>query len=147
MGWWRCGATGVTKFARLCPRERRLLLSAAVMVAVVRAGLWVVPFTRLRETLKRFVWRMEKRRRPVSVERVVWTVQVASRYVPAATCLTQALAAQVLLGREGYESSLRLGVARGERGKLQAHAWVECQGKVVIGQTEALPTFTPLPPL
>ena len=124
-----------------------MLLAAALMVAVVRAGLWIVPLGRLREALRRCGARMHPRRRPASVEQVVRTVQIASRFVPAATCLTQALAAQVLLGREGYDSSLRIGVARRERGKLQAHAWVECEGKVVIGQTESLPTFTPLPPL
>jgi hypothetical protein len=73
-------------------------------------------------------------------------VQAAGRFVPAATCLAQALAAQVLLGRDGYESTLRIGVARGERRNFQAHAWLECQGMVVVGAVDTLPHFTPLPP-
>ena len=81
------------------------------------------------------------------MEQVVWAVTVASQYVPAATCLTQALAAQVLLSRLGHPASLRIGVSRDEAGEFQAHAWVECQGRVVIGGVQALSRFTPLPPL
>jgi hypothetical protein len=43
--------------------------------------------------------------------------------------------------------SLRIGVAKGEAGKLEAHAWVESQGRIVIGGLRDLPYFTPLPPL
>lgn len=76
-------------------------------------------------------------------ERIAWAVQAASRYVPDAACLVQALAAQVLLARNGYQSDLRIGVAL-EQGVLQAHAWVESQGKVLIGGGPVLDHLTPL---
>ena len=70
-------------------------------------------------------------------DRVVWAVVVASRYVPMSTCLTQALAAQVLLARRGYSAHLHIGVAKeGAEAKLKAHAWVESDGKVLIGGSE-----------
>jgi hypothetical protein len=78
------------------------------------------------------------------MRQVVWAVTVASRYVPAATCLTQALATQILLSRRGHPTSLRIGVGRSEAGEFQAHAWVECQGRVVIGGIKALSRYTPL---
>jgi hypothetical protein len=77
------------------------------------------------------------------VELLIWAVTAASRYVPGATCLAQALAAQVLLGRTGYPARLRIGVAKGEERKFEAHAWVESQGRVVIGGP-GLGRFTPL---
>jgi Transglutaminase-like superfamily len=84
---------------------------------------------------------------PVSLEQVVWTVTVASQNIPGATCLTQALVTQVLLSRRGHPASLCIGVARSEAGEFLAHAWVECQGSVVIGGITALTRFTPLPSL
>jgi Transglutaminase-like superfamily len=70
-------------------------------------------------------------------------VKLASRFVPAATCLAQALVTVTLLEREGLPASLRIGVARSVRGKFEAHAWVESGGRVVIGGTRAdLSRFT-----
>ena len=59
---------------------------------------------------------------PTTIDRVVWAVEVASRYVPKTTCLTRALTAQVLLGRLGHTTSLRIGVARNAAGQLETHA-------------------------
>ena len=80
------------------------------------------------------------------MDRLVWAVRVASHYVPDATCLTQALATQVLLNRHGCQTNLRIGVARNETGQFQAHAWVEKDGMVVIGGPAShLQRYTPLP--
>ena len=70
--------------------------------------------------------------------------EVAGRHLPGAgTCLTQALAAEVLLRRQGYPSLLHIGVLRGEEGQLEAHAWLKSGDKVVIGGGE-LERYTPL---
>ena len=45
----------------------------------------------------------------------------------------QALAAQVLLARQGYPACLCIGVARDENARLRAHAWVASQSSMVIG--------------
>jgi hypothetical protein len=55
-------------------------------------------------------------------------LNVVARYtVGSATCLHRALALHALLGRDGFHSRLRIGVARRE-GALAAHAWVEWEG-------------------
>jgi hypothetical protein len=73
----------------------------------------------------------------------VWAVETAARHgFPSATCLTQALAVQVLLARRGYPAILHVGVARHDK-ELKAHAWVESEGEVVIGGFE-LERYTPL---
>jgi hypothetical protein len=61
----------------------------------------------------------------------------------AKTCLNQALAAQMLLAQRGYPALLHIGVAKGKEGQFQAHAWVESEGKVVIGGSGP-ECFTPL---
>jgi hypothetical protein len=92
------------------------------------------------------VVRLDRTARP-SPERIAWAVRVARRYVPAATCLSQALAVRTLFRRQGYPAQLRIGVTKGERGQLEAHAWVESEGKIVIGGSQDLARYTPLPSL
>jgi hypothetical protein len=51
--------------------------------------------------------------------------------------LTQALAGQVLLAQYGYPAVVHLGVTKEEgQGTFQAHAWMESDGKIVIGESE-----------
>ena len=83
----------------------------------------------------------------VSADNVSWAVEVASRHTPGVkTCLNQALAAQVLLARRGHPAVLRIGVAKGKEAHLRAHAWVESEGKIVIGGT-GVERFAPFPVL
>ena len=78
--------------------------------------------------------------------RVGWAIRKAANHVPRATCLTQALAAQLLLSRFHYASQLCIGIARKEDGGMDAHAWIEAEGRVVIGGEE-LERFTRMPDL
>ena len=142
----------VGRFVQLSPAERRLFLKAGGAVVAVRLGLWILPFPRLRRIVAGLARRPEAH--PLALcaypapQRIVRAVVLVSRYVPAATCLTQAMAAQVLLARYGYTTSLRIGVAKGERGQLLAHAWLESEGRVVIGGSEAdLKQYVSLPTL
>lgn len=135
------------KFLHLPPSDRRLLVSTAVLLGAIRLGLRLLPF----RTLQRVLTRLEqaptaspRHTNRSSVDRLAWAVTVASRYVPKATCLTQALAAQTLLGRRGHLSRLHVGVAKGEEGRLKAHAWLESQGRVIVGGGE-LSRYTLLP--
>jgi len=134
------------EFWRLPPSYRRLLITALLLIGIVRVGLWLLPFQTLRRLLAHTAREVAGTRGggQAPINRVATAVTVASRYVPAATCLTQALATQVLLRRCGYSANLRIGVARSEAGEFQAHAWVECQGEVVIGGVQAPSRFTPL---
>ena len=46
------------------------------------------------------------------VSRLEWAVRAAGRRVPMASCLTQALALQFLLGRSGHFSEVLIGVRK-----------------------------------
>lgn len=70
---------------------------------------------------------------PDELRRLGWGVRNAARLVPRASCLTQALAAQLLLARSGHRSQIRIGVAKDPDGRLLAHAWLISDGRIVIG--------------
>ena len=59
----------------------------------------------------------------------VWAVTAAARRVPGTRCLAWSLALRGLLSQMGVVSRLRIGVAAGADGRLDAHAWVECEGR------------------
>jgi hypothetical protein len=63
----------------------------------------------------------------------------AARLPGTTTCLAQALAAGLLLGRRGIDSTLYLGVARNaaERDGFEAHAWLRSGSLVVTGAENA----------
>lgn len=135
------------KFVRLSAAEQRLLITAALLLAAMRLALWVLPFATLRRMVARLARTPSRARRgaPHSPERVGWAVQTAGRSMPACgNCLAQALTAHVLLRRLGYENRLRLGVARGAASPLEAHAWVESGGAVLVG-AGAVARYTPFP--
>ena len=145
MGFWRLGPRRLVKFARMPVLRRRRLLAALRLLWFARIGLWTMSYRRLRSRLKAMEQPIDCPAPTASLDELVWCIEAASRYVPAATCLARSMAAQVLLRRHGYNSTLRIGVARGRRGALEAHAWVECAGRVVVGEVENLERYTPLP--
>lgn len=123
------------RFAQLSRAQRRILVRVLLVVSVARVSLWLLPLDKSR----RLVSMAAAGAVGESIEEVVWAVQAVSRYLPAATCLIQAIAAQALLNSSGFPSRLEVGVARREDGprRLQAHAWVVCHGQVVLGGPEA----------
>ncbi len=124
-----------------------LWLEALFWVTIVRVALTFLPFRRVLRlplVLYRPAGGMLK---AVVGNSIPDVVQAAASLVPGATCLTQALTAQLLFAQRGVVTSLRIGVAHGAHGKLDAHAWLEHGGSVVIGQLPDLERFSPLPSL
>src|SRR5438128_8902961 len=121
----------VVKFARLTRDERALLVDAALLLAGIRIALWLLPYSALRDLLQTGRQGSAGKSGIATPQRLAWAVRVASRFVPAATCLTQSLALHRLLARSGYASRVQIGVAK-ENGRFQAHAWVEHRGKVLL---------------
>lgn len=137
------------KFARLSFNEKLLLVKVWGMLWVVRLGLWFVPFRHLSPLLSVSRSHSENSNMSgqASVESIVWSVTVASRFVPKGrNCLLRALVAHFFLVRNCQFSDLHIGVYRNDGGELDAHAWVECDGKIIIGDLPDLSRFTPLEP-
>jgi hypothetical protein len=136
----------LNRFLGLPAADRSLVIRSVLLVGAARLALWVLPFNTARRLFAR-----PARHSPVphpTTERIGWAISVAKRFVPKANCLPQALAAESLLTRNGYPVELRIGVVKTDQGGLEAHAWVESGGRLVVGDlTQGLSTYTPLPPL
>jgi hypothetical protein len=71
--------------------------------------------------------------------RAAWAAHaVGRRLLPERPCLTQALVLQyLLLRRRDDTAELHIGVTKSQDEDFQAHAWVERDGQVLIGGTNA----------
>ena len=127
----------------LSPGRWFALAEALVWVAATRAALAVVPWRHVSAAFERTPVRPGP---PdwARARRAVWAVDaVARRVLPARPCLTQALVARRMLRRCGVETALQLGAARGPEGDFRAHAWLEHDGRTVIGQVHSDVPYTP----
>ncbi len=147
------------KLLRLEARKRNLLFIALVLLTGIRLGLWLLHFRtlfkllvkisqpNLRYGFSRYAEGVSLFTNQVSIGEIIWAVNAVSRYMPGVKCLARALTTYVLMNRYSYTPELRIGVAKTESGKLEAHAWVEHQGRVAIGNLADLYRFIPLPSL
>jgi hypothetical protein len=131
----------IEKYFSLPPIEKRLALNAALLVIAFRVGLWCLPYRVLRRSAE--VGPRERARLADDdpAMRIASYVRAISRYVPMATCLTQALTVALLLRRGGLTPNLRIGAGRDEKGQFRAHARVECDGRIVIGDLPELASY------
>ena len=131
------------------PRELLALVPATIQVIVARAALRALP---LRKVLERVDHPLQDvntalqlddrtRRHIRAIERV------GHGLFPKSPCLTQAIVVQRLLRKKGHASDLRIGVRKGTGQPLEAHAWVEYRGAVVIGARGLSEEHTRLPSL
>ena len=115
------------------PDADRLLVAALFVLTSMRVALWVTSTPWL---LRNVLGRSSRRAGPaadVAAAQVGLAVRRAARLVPAATCLPQALAVIWMLAARGHTAALRIGVKRGTAGELLAHAWVEHEDRIIIG--------------
>jgi hypothetical protein len=130
--------SGLRRLRDLPAAERRLLLAAYGLLWAMVICLRTCRLYRTRRMAGWVTRRLARRRgrrcgTPASPLLAGWAVGVAGRHVPGATCLAQALTAQVLLALLGATSTLHIGVSRRPEGGLDAHAWVQCMGMTVVG--------------
>jgi len=134
------------KLLRLPPRERRDVVTSALLLQGVRLALALLPFGAVRALLIRLggAGRAARPSDAVPVEQLARTVRMAAAGLPVSTsCLVRALAGEVILRRRGYPARLCIGVAHPAGADWQAHAWLENDGHVVLG-AEGAERFTPL---
>ncbi len=133
------------KFWSLDADERASQIRAFGAVVCARAALATLPFSTASRLFDRSPSQVIYGAAAESAgTRIAREVRRASARVPGANCLVQALAARALLAREGIDSTMRIGVLRQKRGTIQAHAWVERDGRILVGARAD--TFTPLLP-
>lgn len=137
------------KFRALSAADRRLLAETGLQLVFTRLGLWLLPYERLRRVLRRT--RPSRPEQPRDfTDRVSWAVHAVARRLPGTTCLAQSLTAVTLLQRRGCRADLRIGVQEPRQSAarpLDAHAWVECDGRVVVGNVPDLADYGVLTPV
>jgi hypothetical protein len=136
----------LARFLKRRPRDQAFVLESLAVVALVRLGLSTIGYRRLRRLLPSAApVGSPAGPTPRDLARVSWAVTLASRRVPGATCLTQALAGHVLLARSGFASTIRVGAKTTEDGRFAAHAWLISGDTVVLGGvSEDVGSFAPL---
>jgi hypothetical protein len=130
------------KLLRLRFKDQIFLAATWMVVASVRLGLSIIRY----RMLARLLPTGGRAHAPGwELRRTAWAVTLAARYVPAASCLTQALAGQTLLALRGYETVVRIGVGTRPEGGIRAHAWLVSGEEVVLGgRAESIADFKPL---
>ena len=137
----------LVRFLHLSTTEKILILESFLVVLAIRVVLWVVPAELVRGLSP---WNSAEKDASAGqgdwheITSIVRAVKAASRFVPKATCLTQALAASWLIRRHGQSSDLVIGVAKDDRSQLIAHAWLEKDGRIILGKHPEQGRFVPL---
>jgi len=111
-------------------RATGLMFQAFFWVVRVRWGLW---FGSLTDLQTRYTARLSTQTPAIGAKRIPQAVRLAAAPVPGASCLTQALAAQILFARRGIASDLQIGVENAQG--FKAHAWLEIEGEPLLGGT------------
>ena len=133
---------GLWKLSRRSPAEIRLLLHALVLHLGIAVLLRVVTFGRLCRWGRALYPIRPRGDGEGSVPRVVWAVRTAASVVPLGrTCLSEALTAEWLLRVRGQSSTLRIGVDPASRDSFLAHAWLEMNGRPLLGVPARSPTY------
>ncbi len=118
-------------------------MQALGTLALVRLCLVFLPFPQVRALVDR--WASAPGGAPdASFARAVRrAVDRAARSIAGSACLSQALAAEVMLRRAGKPARVSIGVAQDGR-PLDAHAWVESAGVLVTGDSSDLAKYRTL---
>ena len=136
-------ARRIAKFFCLSFADQRLLMLAALSVVGAKLAVRTMSLPAARAAAARLQclgWIVALAR----ADRVVWAVETTGRAIPGMkNCLVQAVAAEAILTRMRHPCELRIGAAKKGPGELIAHAWLESEGKVLIGAF-ALDRYAPL---
>jgi hypothetical protein len=122
----------ISTWFRLDRASRRLLLRAALrLLATIAALIGLSSTSAHRWALSKASLPLTRRTPVYPPERIAWAVSAAGRRLLGSSCLAEAITTCWLLRTQGTNAVLRIGVAT--EPLFKAHAWVECDGKIVIG--------------
>ncbi len=128
------------RFRSLPAPARRIFLRAAALLLWVAVRLKLQGFQATKNSLQVPAKNISANSLDEIAKRAALTarmVRAAARHgIGSPSCLEESLVLLHLLGMQGIEAQLRIGV-RKNIPKFEAHAWVECGG-VVLNESESL---------
>lgn len=126
---------------------KKLFIQTYVVMCLVRLGLLLLPFSRLQDLIlksKKLTW-LAIAKSEVTVGAIALAVHRSGKYSPGQPmCLAKALTTAVLMSVYSLPYQINIGVAKGESGKIEAHAWVTWEGKVMVGNLPDLERYVPM---
>jgi len=120
-----------------------LVFKCIILVSVIRLVLTFKSYKPVIKAISSIEGSKANYRKPLIL---AWGVKKASRFVPKATCLTQALALRWLMARSDQDCAIRIGVMSDPSGAgMKAHAWVIYNSDIIIGgDSEDISNYTVL---
>lgn len=128
-------------FFKLNGQNKIILIKAFFLLWIIRIMLWIFPFSFIQRIVSRFSSVSDDKNHEVQLEKLTWAISVTAPYTLRATCLTRALAAQILLARYHYSSNIKIGVSKNEE-EFEAHAWLEADDEIILGESKI--DYTPI---
>ena len=129
----------LSRYIRLSIPKQLLLIESVLILIVMRICLRLLQYTTLNRLLMRFDGKIDSNQ-PANTNRqddIIWAIRkTGEKLYGENTCLPLALAGQLQLNLHGFPARTQLGVSKTDEGMIKAHAWVECNGDVVIGGPE-----------
>lgn len=126
---------------------KKLFFQAYIVMCLVRLGLLLLPFNRLQDLIlesKKLTW-LAIAKSEVTVSAIARAVNRSGKYSPGKPmCLARALTTAVLMSIYCFPYQINIGVAKGESGNIEAHAWVTWEGKVMVGNLPDLSRYVPM---
>ena len=134
--WWK----RFKQFRRFNLSSQRLLIQTFILVCFIRLSLKLLSFQQFRKLYSRLTRSKERVDAPDElIVRRTWAIKKISSTL-SATCLPQALALTYFL-RKDKHIELIVGVRKSHT--FEAHAWVERNGVILIGDLPGI-DFQPL---
>ena len=136
MGWWRSFRHKAQLARSLTRREWPALMEAWWRLGRTSLALRRVSYDRLLSSTR---FNPKEKANPnndlVFAQRLQQLISMAARcHIPPKTCLSRAITLHQMLARGGIQSRVCIGVGK-ITNNVQAHAWVEVEGKA-IGEAE-----------
>lgn len=131
-------------FLKLDQKKKLMLIEAFLFLGWARI-LKILPFSKvapslgflMKETSKKYHESNEDQ-----IKNISNAIHIMSKYTLwESQCLVKAFAGMKMLEKRGIDSTLYLGTARDEKGKMIAHAWLR-SGHLYISGAEGMENFT-----
>jgi len=136
----------IVKYVRLSRKEKKLFGRAILLLISWRIRLAYQSFERAaRHNSQASAQFFASRPQSSPSQRIAALLDAAARIIPFSTCLSKALAGNVLFSSHGYKTKLHIGVSKENDGSLKAHAWLTLDDKIITGFVEDICCYKEMP--
>lgn len=115
-------------------------------MALIRIALWVCPFAWVHHfcTQGGDLLQSTQEADPALTASIVRAVRLVGTYLPKSTCLVEAYTLHFLLRQHKLYTEIHVGVKRQSATQITAHAWVEYNQQILLGELPNLDQYIPL---